>query len=96
MNAMTLSDARLEIRRADKMIALLAEWDALPYAEKIREVENYEDGVRSRFAEVPGFGFRWCAECHSEVILDYTDDPEGTCMICGAWAADNGPDAWVA
>lgn len=77
------------LRDAENMMSLITQWDSLPYSMKLNEADK---GQRSRFAEVPGFEPVWCASCVSEVLLDYRQDPEGQCMVCGEWASHNGPD----
>lgn len=81
--------AAAELRDAQNMMSLIEQWDNLPYALKLAESDK---GTRSQFYSVPGFEPVWCDECASEVLLDYTEDPEGTCMVCGTWASHNGPD----
>lgn len=83
--------AQAELADAGRMMSLIAQWDALTYTEKLDESDK---GTASRFSQVPGFELRWCAECHSDVLLDYRDDPEGACMVCEAVQA--GPDRWAA
>ncbi|WP_406245841.1 hypothetical protein ACI7YT_12435 [Microbacterium sp. M] len=82
--------AAASLRDAENMMSLIAQWDSLRYSEKLAEIDRFEAGGRSRFSEVPGFGLSWCGACVSEVLLDYSEDPEGSCMVCGALA--NGPD----
>lgn len=81
------------LRDAENMMSLIAQWDSLPYSMKLAESDK---GTASRFSQVPGFELHWCDECHSEVLLDYRDDPEGACMVCEA--AQTGPisDLWAA
>lgn len=73
--------AASELREADRMTALIQHWDLLRYSEKLYESAK---GRHSRFRDVPGFQPTWCGVCQSEVLLDYTEDPEGACMECGA------------
>ena len=73
--------AAAELRAAENMMALIAQWDTLRYSEKLDEADK---GRASRFRDVPGFELVWCGECVSDVLLDYTDDPEGACAVCGA------------
>lgn len=75
--------AASELREGENMMALIAQWDTLRYSEKLRESAL---GEKSRFREVPGFTPVWCGICVAEVLLDYTEDPEGACMSCGAVA----------
>ncbi|WP_217181575.1 hypothetical protein [Streptomyces sp. AC495_CC817] len=73
--------AASELRAAENMMSLIAQWDLLRFSEKLAESEK---GTASRFHQVPGFEPFWCGACLSETYLDFTEDPEGSCMSCGA------------
>ena len=68
--------AASELREAENMMSLLAQWDSLRPSEKARESDK---GSASRFAFVPGFQPAWCGVCLEEVFPDYRDDPDGHC-----------------
>lgn len=78
--------AASDLRAAENMMALMAQWDLLRYSEKLAEIERHTPLTPSRFAHVPGFDLAWCGACLDDVLLDYTDDPEGACMACGSLA----------
>lgn len=75
--------ATLILREAADMMNLIAEWDGLRYSEKLAESDK---GSASRFFHVPGFELAWCGACVSDVLLDYSEYPEGQCMVCEATA----------
>lgn len=75
--------AAADLRAAENLMSLMRQWDDLRYSEKLAE---HAKGQDSRFHDVPGFEPAWCAICATDVILDYTQDPEGACGSCGTVA----------
>lgn len=73
--------ASAALRDAQNMMSLIAQWDLLRYSEKLRESAK---GQASRFHEVPGFEPSFCGPCQDWTLLDFTDDPEGACYVCGS------------
>lgn len=85
ISSLTASDPlRIAARRdGDRMMIRMAQWDSLSYSEKLAQSDL---GRISWFRDVPGFELAWCGACVSEVLLDYTEYPEGACMVCDAVA----------
>lgn len=78
------------LRDAENMMTRIAQWDLLSADERERE---FRKGTASRFFEVPGFQPRMCHNCNYEQWFDYREDPEGACMVCGAWDGQKEVDA---
>lgn len=68
--------AAQEVRAAENMMSLIAQWDNLTGDEKNAE---WEKQGKSRFFEVPGFEPVFCHDCGHDVFVDFREYPEGEC-----------------
>lgn len=74
--------AAAELRAANNMIALIAQWDSLPADRKSAEWDKHQSRqTPSRFSEVPGFDPVGCVDCQDDVFPDFREDPDGACPI---------------
>lgn len=73
--------AAQDLRDARTMLQRIEEWDAFPAAEKRERFDRHQHGIRSAYAEVPGFEPTFCVGCMDDVHPDYRADLEGACPV---------------